>query len=375
MQTIDHPQKMLQEAKYVASRADLINSIGEMEGDGVLSIDTEFIRERTYFPQLCLIQVANKKRAWCLDAIAIEDLSPFFELCQRTDLVKILHSARQDMEIFSMNSDSIPMPIFDTQIAATFLGRADQISYAALVEEIFGVKLDKSQSRTNWVARPLRQAQINYALNDVIYLEPMYDKLREKLEEKQRWAWFEEDSQLLGNPDLYTVKPQDAWQKVKGAGHLGEAAFKCMMALAEWRETTAKKSDLPRSWVVKDPALIFMAENAQSDFSEFEKQAVLTSKQIRRWGDDLREILDDEHDKLILPSYYGTRGLDATQKKLFKKLSACIKAVANDLELQPSLLANRRQLERVARGNLDVPLFNGGRAREVGGEIRSLVQQ
>ena len=254
MQTHQNPNKLLETARYIASNNDFNVAISEMANAEVLSIDTEFLRERTYFPQLCLIQVASERQAWCIDAIAVDDLSPFMQMCKSTAITKILHSARQDMEIFCMQSDDVPMPIFDTQIAATFSGRADQISYAALVEELFGVSLDKSQTRTNWVKRPLREEQITYALNDVVYLNQMREMLTNDLDAKGRRDWFEEDSLELGNVAMYVVEPENAWQKVKGAGNLSAEAFKRVMALAAWRERTAKHQNLPRSWVIKDAA-------------------------------------------------------------------------------------------------------------------------
>lgn len=373
MATSKNPQILLEQAKYVASSGDLDIAISEMGNANFVSIDTEFIRERTYYPQLCLIQVATKERAWCVDAIAIDDISPFFDFCHNTNITKILHSARQDMEIFCLRAGSIPMPIFDTQMAATFTGRADQISYAALVEEICDVQLDKSQSRTNWVKRPLSAEQVKYALNDVVYLEPMYESLEEDLRIKQRAEWFAEDASTLGDMAIYMVTPEDAWQKVKGAGHLNERSFKWMMALAAWREKTAQENDLPRSWVIKDPALIFMAENPHGDLSAYEDNDVLTHKQIRVWGNELRQVFEEDPQRRALPSFFGTRGLDGEQKKLLKTLSACVKMIATELNVQPSLLANRKQLERIVRGGEDVPVFSGWRSEVLGAEIKNIL--
>lgn len=375
MPTIKNPQILLEGAKYIASSLDLDVAISDMTSARLLSIDTEFIRERTYYPQLCLIQVATQSQAWCLDAIAVEDISAFFKLCDDESITKVLHSARQDMEIFCLRSGGIPMPIFDTQLAATFTGRADQISYAGLVEDIFDVQLDKSQSRTNWVKRPLSAEQIIYALNDVVYLEELYERLVEELREKGRAEWFAEDSSALGNHEIYMVTPEDAWQKVKGGGHLNEQAFKWMMALAGWREKIAQTNDLPRSWVVKDPALIHMAENPHGDLRIYEDNSVLTSKQIKVWGADLREVFSQDHQTRSLPSFHGTRGLSADQKKLLKAVTACVKLAATELDVQPSLLANRKQLERIVRGSEDVPVFKGWRAEAAGEKIRGVLDQ
>jgi ribonuclease D len=374
MQTNQNPENLLETARYIASNTDFDVALSEMANEDVLSIDTEFLRERTYFPQLCLIQVASPHQAWCIDAITIDDLSPFMKMCQSTDMTKILHSARQDMEIFCMQSDDVPMPIFDTQIAATFTGRADQISYAALVEELFGVSLDKSQTRTNWVKRPLREEQITYALNDVVYLNPMREMLIQDLEEKGRRDWFEEDSRELGNAGIYNVEPQDAWQKVKGAGSLSSQAFKRVMALAGWRETKAKHDNLPRSWVIKDGALMYLAENPNEGFAAFEQHGSLSTKQIRLWGDELREILSKDYDDLQIPLFLGNRGLDVQQKKLVKAMGNCIKSVATNLNVPPSLLANRKEMERLARGAVESPIFCGWRNQVVGEQVRAVLE-
>ena len=372
MDKLTNSNQLIEQSKFVDTGPKLTDAVSKMASAKALSIDTEFMRERTYYPELCLIQVADGDAYWCIDTVEIEDLSPFLALCGDDSITKILHSARQDLEIFYLLMESVPMPVFDTQLAASFTGRAEQISYAGLVEDILGVTLDKSQSRTNWAARPLRPEQISYALNDVVYLESLQQKLLDELVTKGRDSWFAEDAKTLGEASVYMVAPAEAWQKVKGAGSLTPEAFQRVVLLAGWRERVAQDKNLPRSWVLKDGTLTALAESPNVDLREHHRKGVLTSNQLKRWGEELDQVLREPLPNIALPAYYGNRGLDREQKELFKKISELIKGVAAELGISSSLLANRKEMEKLARGASESSIFLGWREEIVGKAVRAL---
>ena len=346
-----------------------------LAGCETVCIDTEFMRERTYYPELCLLQIAAGQRAWCIDALAIEDLSPFLNLCADPKITKVMHSARQDLEIFFALMAEPPQPVFDTQLAASLVGRGDQLSYAALVHDLLGVALDKTQTRTNWSQRPLTTAQINYALNDVIYLEAMRDKLSEELEQKGRFEWFSEDSKRLSDASLYVVEPHQACHKIKGIGNLSSEGFNRAVLLADWRERIAQTKNLPRTWVLKDIALIAIAEQAEVALQEHQTAGTLSAKQLRRWGSEIELALSGSTEHIIAPPYLGHGGLNASQKHLFKGVSQLVKHTAHELGLSPAVLANRKEMEKIARGARDTPLFHGWRAGVVGDSVLQFLSE
>ena len=363
------------QSEMIQSSAALSEAIVEMAACDTLCIDTEFIRERTYYPELCLLQVADGQRSWCIDALAITDLGPFLDLCNDSNIVKVLHSARQDLEIFYQLMQAVPGPVFDTQLAAALSGHGEQVSYAALVKELLGVELDKSQTRTDWSRRPLSTAQIEYALNDVAYLTSLKEKLTQELSRLGRLAWFEEDSLKLEEADTYSVRPEQAWQKVKGIGHLEVTAFRRASVLAEWREHAAQTKNLPRTWVLKDPAIIAIAESPAISLSEHQADGLLTPKQLRRWSSEIKTALEQDTSHIDPPPFLGVRRLDEDQKRLFKLISGHVKRAAQDLGIAASLLANRREMEKLARGAADSSLFHGWRAGVVGSTIQQMLAE
>ena len=365
----------ISQGQIIRSGDALERAVERMSEADTLCIDTEFMRERTYYPELCLVQVADGRHAWCLDTLAIDDLTPFLSLCASSDITKVLHSARQDLEIFFALTDSVPAPVFDTQLAATLTGRGEQISYAALVEEMLGIVVDKSQTRTDWSRRPLSTAQIDYALKDVLYLSKLKEKLDAELHSSGRVSWFEEDAKLLAQESIYRVEPEQAWQKVKGVGNLPLAVFRRAALLAAWRERIAQVKNLPRSWVLKDNALIAIAERPERSMQEHQQQGVLTAKQVRHWGEEIESVVNASSAHISPPAFLGAGGLDARQKKLFKSISQLVKSIANDLALSPSILANRKEMEKVARGGTDAAMFHGWRAEIVGAPVQALLAE
>ena len=224
-----------------------------------VTVDTEFLRETTYWPRLCLIQVATDDEAVLIDPLTDDlDLKPFFTLLANPSVTKVFHAARQDIEIFVKLTGAVPHNIFDTQIAASVCGFGDSASYDSLVRAICKVELDKSSRFTDWSARPLTEKQRLYALADVTYLRDIYRELRKQVEQTRRWDWVEDELTVLRSIDTYVVQPEEAWERLKMKINRPRdlAALK---VLAEWRERKAQTSDQPRSRVFKDDALFDLA--------------------------------------------------------------------------------------------------------------------
>lgn len=236
-----------------------------------VTVDTEFLRETTYWPKLCLLQAATPDEAVLVDPLADGlSLQPFFELLANTKIVKVFHAARQDIEIFVKLSGKVPENIFDTQIAASVCGFGDSVSYDNLVRSVCSVDLDKSSRFTDWSHRPLTEKQQTYALADVTYLRDIYVKLLEQVTATHRWDWVEDELQTLRSIDTYVVKPENAWERLKTK--LSRARdLAALKALAAWREKRAQDTDQPRSRVLKDDALIELAMQRPVTAEAFEK--------------------------------------------------------------------------------------------------------
>jgi len=222
--------------QFIDRPEQLATFVEAMHGARWLAVDTEFIRERTYFPRLCLIQIASEEIAACIDPLKIEDLSPLKALLLDPGITKVFHAARQDLEIFLHIWGELPTPIFDTQPAAALLGIGDQVGYGNLIQQVLGINLAKDHSRTDWSRRPLQKAQMRYALDDVIYLGQAYRKMRRQLEEQGRLEWLEAEFESLADPATYALEPMAMWQRVKGRQHLKGVRLAILQQLARARE-------------------------------------------------------------------------------------------------------------------------------------------
>ncbi|MDH3737899.1 MAG: ribonuclease D, partial [Alphaproteobacteria bacterium] len=236
-----------------------------------LTVDTEFMRESTFWPQLCLLQIAGPDDAVAVDPLADDiDLAPILELMADTSILKVMHAARQDMEIFFHLTDEVPRPLFDTQVAAMVCGFGDQVGYEALVGKLTGARLDKSSRFTDWSQRPLSEAQLQYALGDVTHLRPVYEALRERVEETGRGDWIEEEISQLCDPAIYRIEPAEAWRRLKPKRN--EPRYMAVLqAVAAWREHEAMTRDLPRNRVVRDETLLQIAARPPADAAALDR--------------------------------------------------------------------------------------------------------
>lgn len=224
-----------------------------------ITVDTEFIRDKTYFPKLCLLQIAGRDAEALIDPLARGiDLAPVFRLMQKEKLTKVFHAARQDIEIFYLLSGKIPTPIFDTQIAAAVCGYGESVSYETLVNQIVGQELDKSSRFSDWSARPLSEQQLTYALSDVTHLRVIYEALYKQISDGGRTAWIAEEHAKLSDPAIYRIDPYDAWKRLR-FGNMRPKHVAALRELAKWREIEARKLDMPRGRIVKDETLVELA--------------------------------------------------------------------------------------------------------------------
>lgn len=236
-----------------------------------VAIDTEFLREKTYHAKLCLVQVATHDECAVIDPMAIEDLSPLSDLLVRPETVKVFHACSQDMEVLYHTLGVLPTPIFDTQIAAAFLGERVQISYNGLVHAFCGVTLPKSESLTDWSCRPLTERQIEYALDDVRYLIEAYAVIEQRLSKLGRMGWVEDEMRPLKNAAHYVVEPRQAYKRVKRINACTRRQLAIARELAAWRERRAIQNDVPRKWIISDEVLVALVKRAPRDAGDFRR--------------------------------------------------------------------------------------------------------
>ena len=239
----------------VTRTSDLVSACKRFEDVDYVTVDTEFIRDNTYWPQVCLIQIASKDEAIAVDPLSKElDLDPFLKLLTNGDVVKVFHAARQDIEIFYQLGQAIPTPLFDTQLAAMVCGFGDSVGYDTLVQRLLGHAIDKSSRLSDWSRRPLTERQVGYALDDVIHLRDVYDELRKRVQESGREQWLAEELAVLTNPNTYINSPAEAWRRIKIRStkprHLA-----ILQEIAAWREREAQSRNIPRNRVIRDEAI------------------------------------------------------------------------------------------------------------------------
>ena len=363
-----------EEILFIEDTAGLERVCARLKAESWFTLDTEFLRERTYYTELCLIQVANSQVVACLDPLAIEDLSPLKEVLYDRSITKVLHAAFQDLEIFLNLWGELPSPIFDTQVASTLAGHGDQIGDANLVSLLTGIQLDKDQTRTDWSRRPLVQKQIDYAANDVIYLREVYTKLRQELEDLGRLDWLAEDFKSLTSVDRYQTDDRLQWRRIKGHDRLRPKQLGVLRELAAWREEHARTHNKPRQWIVRDPQLLDLARHmptSQHDlgnirgltdrFRPEQRKELLTN--IQQWkSQDL---------KLELPKRKTT--LSPDDQANTDLLMAALRIIANDNRISPGAIASRKDMGGFLDDPEDSPLMQGWKKSLAGEPLKALL--
>lgn len=355
----------------ITSTADLAAFCTSLKDQPFIAVDTEFMRETTYWPKLCLIQVAAPNAEAVIDPLAEGiDLEPLLVLLRDPKIEKVFHAARQDVEIFN-NLKAIPRPLFDTQVASMAAGFGEQIAYDALVRQMLKIELDKSSRFTDWSRRPLSDSQLTYALADVTHLARLFPMLKSRLEKEGRLAWVTEEMAALADPALYDVNPENAWKRLKPRRHTAKylAVFR---AVAAWRERTAQTRDQPRGRILKDEAIDELATQAPVDADGMNRlRSVPKGFATSKFGPDLMEAIrealkdPDGYAPVIERSNTPTSPAAGAVVELLKVL---LKARAEDAGVASKLIATVSDLEKIANDDkADTPALTGWR-REAFGE-------
>jgi ribonuclease D len=355
----------------IANSSELEAFCARQRGVDYITVDTEFLRDRTYWPQLCLVQIAGPTEAAAIDTLASGiDLNSMYELMADRDLLKVFHAGRQDVEIFFHRMGSIPEPLFDSQVAAMVCGFGDQVGYEALVSKLVGARVDKSSRFTDWSNRPLSQKQLKYALADVTHLRPAYEKLSKSLEKSGRTHWLDQEMGVLMDPETYQLEPKNAWRRLKSRNK-NPRFHAILRELAAWREREAQSRNVPRNRVIRDDAILEIAAQVPASVEALRNMRAVSKGNVN--GDTGaaimeaitrgRNIPDSE-----LPVFDRTPPRPSGLGAVTDLLKVLLKHVTETHDVAPRLIASSDDLERIAADdNADVPALQGWR-RELFGE-------
>jgi ribonuclease D len=360
----------------ITSTSDLADACRRLAVHDFVAVDTEFMREQTFWPKLCLIQLASPDEELIVDPLAAGlDLAPFFGLMADPGVVKVFHAARQDIEIVHYKAGIVPTPVFDTQVAAMVCGFGDSISYVNLVKKITNRDLDKSSRFTDWARRPLSQSQLKYALGDVTHLRDVYHRLKSELDRTGRSSWLNEEMAGLIDPKTYILEPDNSWQRLKLKVR-GRKAIGVLMELAAWRERIAQSQDVPRSRVLRDEAIYDIANQQPTEVAQLGELRSLSegfSRSAR--ARDIVEAVKKglARDPKTLPAPDGGNPLSPEAGATLELLRVLLKAAAGRHGVAPRLIADSGDLERIAgEDEPDVPALRGWRSELFGADALRL---
>lgn len=367
------------QSKMITTTEDLVAFCERIKGEAFLTIDTEFIRERTYFPQLCLLQVAGDNDVAAIDPLAEGiDLTPFLELMKNPHQLKVFHAGGQDLEIFHRLMGTLPQPLYDTQIAAMVCGFGEQIGYETLVRELCGGKLDKGSRFTDWAKRPLTDRQIKYALEDVIYLRDIYRLLSQRIHDEGRDGWIAEEMAEAADPANYAVNVNEVWKKLKVKSRQPEY-LNTLRAVAAWREKRAMQRDLPRQRVMRDEVLVQLAALAPDSVEDMVELRGIGGLMSRESQEDLVEqILAAKcAPKETFPEApVREPNLTARNASLVDVLRLLLAQAAEESHVAQRLICGRDELNALVLGTLpaDHHLLHGWRYEIFGATAMDLLE-
>lgn len=368
--------------EVLTRREALEEFVAEARKADSVAVDMEFERERTFRPILQLVQAATRERAVLIDPLAIGSLDPFWDLVADPAVPILFHAGRQDLEIFWYESDGrIPANLFDTQIAAALLGMGEQVGYGDLVRRILDVHLKKGERTTDWGRRPLTDAQMQYALDDVLYLHGVSDNLTRQLESRGRLAWLGEEMAFYGDPGTWERTPDELWLRISRHRSLSGKNLSVLRELAGWREEVASTRNIPRNRVVADDVLIDLARRLPTDVSSLSALRRLHPREIERGGqsiiDAVRRGLDRPKEEW--PRLPKVRDDDADLNLAIDLLMTFVKLRSRELEIAASYLANKKDISSFAyahkagRDRSDLPLGHGWRHELVGRDLERIL--
>ena len=324
-----------------------------LDSQAWIGVDTEFLRERTFFPKLCLLQLAAGGRIWCIDTLRIGSLDPLMAVLTAAAARKVIHAARQDLEAVYLSSKGIVAPVFDTQIAAGCIGLKPQIGYAELVKTLLDVTVPKGQTRTDWSKRPLTREQLEYAADDVLYLGDIAGRLETRLRELGRETWVLEDCLALEDRQLYEPDPSQACVRLRGLAQLAPPARARAKAAAVWRERLARSRDLPRAWILPDAAIFAVAHGSLPPLNDG-----LAASLQGALAEASQDAEDQEPPQDARPT--------PEQKAVIDRLGKIVDARAAELKVSAEILAPRGELKALGMGSRDTHAMTGWRCEEIG---------
>ncbi len=359
---------------HVTQDSYLTDALALLASADYVAVDTEFLREKTYFAKLCLVQLANESGVVVVDVLALSTLKPLLDFIYDSKRLKVLHAARQDLEVLSqawqknnlLSQPIIPSPLFDTQIAAGLLGLPAQIGYGDLLNQKLHIQLTKGLARTDWSQRPLSDEQLNYAADDVRYLWPLYKKLHDELQHQNRLSWLQAETALLEDPALYQTLPAEAWQRLKGTQQLQPQQRVALKALAEWREARAIEKDKPRGWILSDESLRHMSESLPKSMEELAHIHDLSEGIAKKSGETFLQLIATSQanaaSELPANDFRPTSQQQSQVSQLMRKM----RLIAEDNSISPELLMPRRHIEQLVFFNKRDAFVTGWRAEVIG---------
>ena len=363
--------------KLITTTDDLAAFCKPLAATEFIAVDTEFMRERTYWPKLCLAQVAGPDDAAAIDALAEGiDLAPLDELMANAKVLKVFHAARQDLEIFYLRMNQVPQPLFDTQIAAMVCGHGEAASYESLATKLAKAKIDKSSRFTDWSRRPLSERQISYALSDVTHLRVVYEKLRRQLEKSGRLSWITEEVAVLNDPATYRADPEQAWRRLKPRG-ASPRLLGTLKEVAAWRERTAQRIDIPRQRLLRDEQLLEIASHAPKTTEDLAMTRGLGRGFAEGWqGRELMEAI--ERARQVPDAELPSRDKPPEQLRapsaVVDLLRTLLRVKAEQAGVAGRLVAGADELDRLAAGKRDIAALKGWRREVFGSDAVDLIE-
>jgi ribonuclease D len=349
----------------ISTTPDLAALAARLAREARIGLDTEFLRERTYRAELCLLQLSSPTEAVCVDPLAAAELAPLAAVLTSATVTKVMHASRQDLEVL-LPVTGLVQPVFDTQVAAGLVGFPAQVGYAELVRRVLGHELAKLHTRTDWSQRPLKSEQLEYALDDVRYLLPLAQELEQQLTRLGRRSWLEEELALLADARVLTIDPDEAWLRLRGLRDLDPGRERLARSLAAWRERTALEHNRPRGWILSDAVLRDIVLRLPRTAGALAQIPEMAPAVVKRRGEQLLECVRAAAIPDPAPPLPGRTRPDPAQTELLKKLTDLSHRTASELKLAPEVLATRRELEQLVAGRRDGALLRGWRLAVLG---------
>src|SRR5713226_382879 len=338
-----HPRETA--AEMVSSRQQLEGVLAEVRAARRMGLDTEFLREKTYFARLCLAQVATPERIFLIDPTGGLDVSPLADLLADPAIETVVHAGWQDLQLFYQRTGCVPRNVFDVQLAAGFAGLSASLAYGRLVQELTVVELEKGEAYTDWCRRPLTDKQLRYAADDVRYLLPAADEVKARLAKLGRTEWPAEEMRYLETPEAYAAD-EEVWRKVAGQGTLSPRQAAILRELAHWREDAAARRDLPRGWLIKDATLVEIARRSPASVAELKSIRGIEAREAERSGPDILDAIQRGHEAPpIKRQSMPNKGIQVRARMIAGLADALLRARAEQAGIAPELVASRSDLD------------------------------